>query len=96
MEINASVHYCGLSLRYSTLDFQRSGNLQSKLIDSWLHKLEVFNHSLSVKLEDLLSFLSALTSNNAFTIKMWPGGTPHVVVRTLKRIGLLFPFFFVT
>ena len=32
-------------------------------------------------------FLSALPSNNQFIIKlvkMWPGGTPHVVVGTLK------------
>ena len=38
-------------------------------------------------LGDFPSFLSALASNNAFIIKlvkMWPGGAPHVVVRTLR------------
>ena len=38
-------------------------------------------------LGDFPSFLSALASNNAFIIKlvkMWSGGTPHVVVGTLK------------
>ena len=33
---------------------------------------------------DFLSFLLASASNNAFIIKMWPGGTVDVVVRTLK------------
>ena len=36
---------------------------------------------------DFRHFLSALPSNNQFIIKlvkMWPGGTPHVVVGTLK------------
>ena len=39
------------------------------------------------KIGDFPHFLSALTSNNQFIIKlvkMWPGGTPHVVVGTLK------------
>ena len=39
------------------------------------------------KIGDLPHFLSALASNNQFIIKlvkMWPGGTPHVVVGTLK------------
>ena len=39
------------------------------------------------KIGDFPHFLSALASNNQFIIKlvmMWPGGTPHVVVRTLK------------
>ena len=39
------------------------------------------------KIGDFPHFLSALASNNAFIIKlvkMWPGGTLHVVVRTLK------------
>ena len=38
-------------------------------------------------LEDFPSFLLALASNNVFIIKllkMWLGGTPHVVVGTLK------------
>ena len=38
-------------------------------------------------LGDFPHFLSALPSNNQFIIKlvkMWPGGTPHVVVGTLK------------
>ena len=38
-------------------------------------------------LGDFPSFLSALASNNAFImklVKMWSGGTPHVVVGTLK------------
>ena len=36
---------------------------------------------------DFPNFLLALPSNNQFIIKlvkMWPGGTPHVVVGTLK------------
>ena len=36
---------------------------------------------------NFLYFLLALASNNAFIIKfvkMWPGRTPHMVVRTLK------------
>ena len=39
------------------------------------------------KIGDFPNFLSALASNNQFIIKlvkMWPGGTPHVVVGTLK------------
>ena len=39
------------------------------------------------KIGDFPHFLLALASNNQFIIKlvkMWPGGTPHVVVRTLK------------
>ena len=38
-------------------------------------------------LGDFPHILSALPSNNQFIIKlvkMWPGGTPHVVVGTLK------------
>ena len=38
-------------------------------------------------LGDFPHFLLALPSNNQFIIKlvkMWPGGTPHVVVGTLK------------
>ena len=38
-------------------------------------------------LGDFPHFLSALLSNNQFIVKlvkMWPGGTPHVVVGTLK------------
>ena len=38
-------------------------------------------------LGDFSSFLSALTANNAFVIKlvkMWLCGAPHVVVGTLK------------
>ena len=38
-------------------------------------------------LGDFPHFLSALPPNNQFIImlvKMWPGGTPHVVVGTLK------------
>ena len=39
------------------------------------------------KTGDFPHFLSALASNNAFIIKlvkMWPGGTPLVVIGTLK------------
>ena len=39
------------------------------------------------KIGDFPRFLSALASNNLFIIKlvkMWPGGTLHVVVGTLK------------
>ena len=39
------------------------------------------------KIGDFPHFLSALASNNQFIIKlvkMWPGGTLHVVVGTLK------------
>ena len=46
--------------------------------------LGVFICSLSIKFP---SFLSALASNNQLIIKlvkMWSGGTPHVVVGTLK------------
>ena len=49
--------------------------------------LGVLNRSQSVKLGVLPHFLSALATNNAFIIKlvkMWPGGTLHVVVGTLK------------
>ena len=45
--------------------------------------LGVIIHSLSKN----WGFLSAFASNNQFIIKlfnMWPGGTPHVVVRTSK------------
>ena len=45
------------------------------------------NRSLSVKLGIFPHFLSALASNIQFIIKlvkMWPGGTLHVVVGTLK------------
>ena len=40
------------------------------------------------KIGDFPHFLSALASNNQFIIKlvkMWPGGTPHVVVGTLVK-----------
>ena len=39
------------------------------------------------KIGDFPHYLSALASNNQFIItlvKMWPGRTLHVVVRTLK------------
>ena len=71
--------------------FSRSTNLESKQIEFFVFVtfstqsvLGVFIRSLSV---DFPHFLSALTSNNQFIIKlvkMWPGGTPHVVVGTLK------------
>ena len=35
-------------------------------------------------IRDFPSFLSAVASNNAFIIKVWPGRTPDVVVGTLK------------
>ena len=67
--------------------FLRSTKLESKLMDVFAFLnfsrqpvLGVFIHSLSVK-------FSQLPSNNQFIIKlvkMWPGGTPHVVVGTLK------------
>ena len=65
----------------------RSTNLESKLINFFVlfsaqFVLGVFNRSLSEKIGD---FLSALASNNQFKlVKMWSGGTPHVVVITLK------------
>ena len=43
------------------------------------------------KIGDFPHFLSALTSNNQFIIKlvkMWPGGTPHVVVGAPIRLGI--------
>ena len=43
---------------------------------------------LTVCIGDFPSFLLALTSNNTFIIKMWPGGSPEVVVRTMKIINL--------
>ena len=76
--------------------FSRSTNLESKLIEFFVFvnfKCTVrFGslHPLTVrKIGDFPHFLSALTSNNQFIIiiklvKMWPGGTLHVVVGTLK------------
>ena len=72
-------------------EFSWSTNLESKLIEFFVlvnfctqSVLGVLNRSLSIKMGH---FLSALASNNQFIIKlvkMWSGGTPHVVVGTLK------------
>ena len=74
--------------------FSRSTNLESKLIEFFVFvnfKRTVRFGSLHLftvrKIGDFPHFLSALTSNNQFIIKlvkMWPGGTLHVVVGTLK------------
>ena len=74
--------------------FSRSTNLESKLIEFFVFvnfkRTVRFGslHPLTVrKIGDFPHFLSALTSNNQFIIKlvkMWPGGTLHVVVGTLK------------
>ena len=74
--------------------FSRSTNLESKLIKLFVFvnfeqtvrfgSLELFTVR---KIGDFPHFLSALASNNRFIIKlakMWPGGTLHVVVGTLK------------
>ena len=51
-----------------------------KLLTVWFGSFQPFTVS---KVRDVIpSFLSALASNNAFIIKMWPGGTPHG--RTLR------------
>ena len=62
----------------------------------WMHassqlflvKLNYVGRGLSwlcgCKIGDFFHFLSALASNNQFIIKMWPGGTLHMVVGTLK------------
>ena len=69
-------------------EFSRSTNLESKLIEFFVFvnfwELQPFT---VCKTGDFPHFLLALASNNAFIIKlvkMWPGGTPHVVVGTLK------------
>ena len=77
-----------------TLLLSRSTNLESKQIDLFvllkLQRIVSFGslHPFTVrKIGDFPHFLSALTSNNQFIIKlfkMWPGGTLHVVVGTLK------------
>ena len=75
--------------------FLRSTNLESKLIKLFVFvlkfKQKVRFGSLELftvrKIGDFPHFLSALASNNLFIIKlvkMWPGGTLHVVVGTLK------------
>ena len=74
--------------------FSRSTNLESKLIEFFVFvnfkRTVRFGslHPFTVrKIGDFPHFLSALTSNNQFIIKlvkMWPGGTLHVVVGTLK------------
>ena len=63
-------------------------------VDRLLCLVEILAHSFGSlqsftvrKIGDFLHFLSALASNNQFIIKlvkMWSGGTPHVVVETLK------------
>ena len=74
--------------------FSRSTNLESKLIELFVfvnflaHSPFGSLHPFTVrKIGDFPHFLSALASNNQFIIKlvkMWPGGTPHVVLGTLK------------
>ena len=74
--------------------FSRSTNLESKLIEFFVFvnflRIVRFGslHPFTVrKIGNFPHFLSALTSNNQFMIKlvkMWPGGTTHVVVGTLK------------
>ena len=75
-------------------EFSRSTNLESKLIKLFVFvNFEQTVHFGSLepftvhKIGDFPHFLSALASNNRFIIKlvkMWPGGTLHVVVGTLK------------
>ena len=60
-------------------EFLRSTNLESKLIEFFV---------CVRKIGDFPHFLLALASNNQFIIKlvkMWPGGTLHMVVGTLKK-----------
>ena len=74
--------------------FSWSTNLESKLIEFFVFvnfkRTVRFGslHPFTVrKIGEFPHFLSALTSNNQFIIKlvkMWPGGTLHVVVGTLK------------
>ena len=74
--------------------FLRSTNLESKLIDFFVLlkfyrtvRFESLKPFTVRKIGDFPRFLSALPSNNQFIIKlvkMWPGGTLHVVVGTLK------------
>ena len=75
----------------SHAQFSRSTNLESKLIDFFVFYRTVrvrSNQPFTVrKIGDFPHFLLALASNNQFIIKlvkMWPGGTLHVVVGTLK------------
>ena len=72
--------------------FPRLANLESKLIDIFAF-INFYKLSLSIKLP---SFLLGLASDNAFIIKMWPGGTPDVVVGSLRICldQLLFFLFF--
>ena len=70
--------------------FSRSIKLESKLIEFFVfvnfkRTVSFGNlHPFTVrKIGDFPHFLLALASNNQFIIKlvkMWPGGTPHVVV----------------
>ena len=83
---------CGILRWQRTLLLSRSTNLESKLIDFFV--LLKFQRTVSFgslqpftvrKIGDFPHFLSALASNNQFIIKlvkMWSGGTPHVVVGT--------------
>ena len=68
--------------------FSRSTNLESKLINFFVflaNSLFWKSSTFTVpEIGDFPSFLSALESNDAFIIKMWPGRIPDVVVGTLK------------
>ena len=86
-------YFCFLKVAGNPV-FSRSTNLESKLIEFFVfvnfkHTVRFGSlHPLTVrKIGDFPHFLSALTSNNQFIIKlvkMWPGSTLHVVVGTLK------------
>ena len=80
--------------------FPRLTKLDSKLIDfsTFSQFWESSTFFTVCKIGDFPSFLSALTFNNVFIIKlvkMWPGKTPDVVVRTLQiSLGWLLLLFF--
>ena len=78
-EMNFVMH---IKVAYSPVVL-RSTNLESKLIEFFVFVA----YSLSWESQTVPHFLSALASNNQFIItlvKMWPGGTLHVLVGTLK------------
>ena len=71
--------------------FSRSTNLESKLIEFFVFvnfsNTVCFGSLKPFTVRKIGHFVSALASNNQFKIKlvkMWPGETLHVVVRTLK------------
>ena len=81
---------CAIKVTHSPV-LLRSTNLESKLIKLFVFVKILayipFWESQTVHCRKIGDFQSALTSNNQFIIKlvkMWPGGTLHVVVGTLK------------